>query len=64
MVPKWRELLSHYPAMFGTYLVLVPLVAVITGRSDFWISMGVAAVVALGYPPAVRRFDRAPPSWS
>jgi hypothetical protein len=63
MASKWRELLPHYLAMFGIYIVLVTLVAGLTGQSNFWISIGIAAVIALGYPPVARRAGFAPPSW-
>lgn len=63
MASKWRELLPHYLAMFAIYIVLVTLVAGFTGESNFWISIGIAVVIALGYPPAVRRLGFSPPSW-
>lgn len=63
MASKWRELLPHYLAMFGIYVVSVTLVALLTGQSNFWISVGIAVLIALGYPPAARRFDFAPDAW-
>ncbi|WP_336363880.1 hypothetical protein [Halalkalicoccus salilacus] len=64
MASTWRELLPHYVAMFLFYVVGIALVYGLTGGSNFWISLGVAAVVALGYPPVVRRAGIAPDSWS
>ncbi|MEM4780615.1 MAG: hypothetical protein QXG03_03500 [Halalkalicoccus sp.] len=64
MASKWRELLPHYLAMFAIYVVLITLVAALTGQSNFWISIGIAAVIALGYPPAARRFGFAPAAWN
>ena len=64
MASTWRELLPHYVAMFLFYVVGIALVYGLTGESNFWISIGIAAVVALGYPPVVRRADIAPDSWS
>lgn len=64
MASNWRELLPHYLAMFAIYVVLVTLVAGLTGQSNFWISVGIAVLIALGYPPAVRRAGYEPPSWN
>jgi uncharacterized membrane protein len=64
MASNWRELIPHYVAMFLFYVVGVALVFGLTGESSFWISLGIAAVVALGYPPLSRRVGIAPDSWA
>lgn len=64
MASKWRELLPHYLAMFLFYAVGITLVYGLIGESNFWISLGIAAVIALGYPPLARRLDIAPDTWS
>lgn len=64
MVSTWRELLPHYVAMLLFYLVGIALVYGLVGESNFWISLAVAAVVALGYPPFARRMGVAPDSWN
>lgn len=64
MASNWRELLPHYVAMFLFYVVGIALAYGLTGESNFWISIGIAVVVALGYPPLARRMGLAPDSWN
>lgn len=59
-----RQLAPHYLAMLAIYLVVVVLVSAFLGQTSFWISLFVALVIALAYPPTIRRLDRAPEAWS
>jgi hypothetical protein len=58
-----RQLLPHYLAMFVIYLIGIFVVGALLGQMNFWISVFVAIVIALGYPPAIRRLDMAPDVW-
>jgi len=50
--------------MFVIYLIGVFVVGALLGQMNFWISVFVAVVIALGYPPAIRRLDMAPEVWA
>lgn len=41
MASNWRELLPHYVAMFLFYVVGIVLAYGLTGKSNFWISIGI-----------------------
>ena len=63
MTSKWQQLLPHYLGMLVVYVVLISLVAVLFDQRNFWISLGIALVIALTYPSAVRSLGIAPEPW-
>jgi len=67
MVDRERllELVPHYIAMMVVWFALLTLVRAIMGTESvgFWIEMGLLAVVAFSYQPAVRRLGIAPRMW-
>lgn len=63
MAINWREMLPHYVAMVALYGLGILTLDQVFGIDSFLSSLGVAVVVAVGYPIAVRQLGVAPSSW-
>lgn len=64
MVGKWRQLAPHFLAMFVIYLIGFQIVSALFQVQSFWISLGIALVVAFVYPVLVRSIGLEPEVWS
>lgn len=64
MAINWREMLPHYVAMVVLYGIGVVALNQLFSIDSFLSSLGVAIVVAVGYPIAVRQLGVAPSSWT
>ena len=63
MASTWRQLLPHFIAMFAIYALAVIALWMATGIQNFWVSLVIALIIALGYPSFTRSFDIAPEPW-
>ncbi len=64
MAGKWRQLAPHFLAMFVIYLIAFQIVSALFGVQNFWVSLGIAVVVAIVYPTLVRSVGLEPEVWS
>ncbi|WP_158059066.1 hypothetical protein [Halorussus halophilus] len=62
MASTWRQLLPQFLIMLLLYFVGVFALEAI-GVNGFLPRIGVALIVAFGYPSLLRRMGRAPPAW-
>lgn len=64
MAGTWRQLAPHFLAMFVIYLIGFQIVSTFFGVRNFWVSLGIALVVAIVYPALVRSVGVEPDVWS
>lgn len=62
MASRWRQLLPQFLIMLLLYFVGVFALQAV-GVDGFLPRIGVALLVAFGYPATLRRMGRAPPAW-
>ena len=62
MAIAWRQLLTQFLVMMLLYFLIV-IVLIQLGIDSLVLRVGVALLVAFGYPALLRRIGRAPPAW-